>query len=104
MIPVNALSATWAALAPLAQDIPDPSEVGTGRTGSIVLILLIVAVILLLLSLRKQLRKADRHFAAEDAERGTGKGGVIGDSDSARGEAQGDAPGDAPGDAERRDS
>jgi hypothetical protein len=57
MIPLPPLTAAWAALVPLAQDIPDPDDVKPGWLGFVVVAGLAAAVVLLLFSFRKQLRK-----------------------------------------------
>lgn len=84
---------SWAVLVPSSTDIPDPDDVKPGWIGATVIVLLGIAVVLLFLSLRRQIRKADRHFAESDRGEGGGGeggggegGGTIGDSDSAAGD------------------
>jgi hypothetical protein len=57
MIPVNAMTAFWAVLLPLADEVPDPEDVKPGWLGFAVFLLLAAALVVLAFSFRKQLRK-----------------------------------------------
>ncbi|HEU4514765.1 MAG TPA: hypothetical protein VFR87_16775 [Nocardioidaceae bacterium] len=73
----------WAVLVPLSNDITTEEDYRPGWLLFALIMFLVLAVVVLGLSFRKQLRKADKHFLPPD---GSGKGGMIGDSDSAGGE------------------
>jgi hypothetical protein len=70
----------WALLVPLSEeDITQPEDYDPGIGLFLLIAFLVVAVVVLWLSFRKQLRKTDRNFLGD----GSGRGGTIGDSDSA---------------------
>jgi len=62
MILLSAGALFWTVLVPLSNDIPDPEDVRPGWVSAVLFVLLALAVVLLAFSLRKQLRKADKHF------------------------------------------
>lgn len=64
-----------AALAPLSEDITQAEDYNPGWGLFALIAFLVVAVVLLARSFRKQLRKADRHFADREADRETGRNG-----------------------------
>jgi len=78
MIPLNSMVALWAAMAPLAEEVPDPNDVKPGWIGFTVVVVLMVAVVLLWLSFRKQLRKVNFEEPSEDGENGPAAGGAAG--------------------------
>ncbi len=77
------LTTLGAALIPLSNDITTEEDYRPGWLLFAIIAFLVIAVVVLARSFRKQLRKADRHFLPPD---GSGKGGMIGDSDSADGD------------------
>jgi hypothetical protein len=86
MIPLNAMTALWAVLLPLVDDVPDPEDVKPGWLGFAVFLLLAAALVVLAFSFRKQLRKVtfvekDGDAAGPD-ERGEDRGDHNGDDDS----------------------
>ncbi|HSJ19072.1 MAG TPA: hypothetical protein VK964_00725 [Nocardioidaceae bacterium] len=59
MIPLNAMTALWAVLLPLVDEVPRPEDVKPGWLGFGVFLLLAAAVVVLAFSFRKQLKKVD---------------------------------------------
>ena len=69
----------------VAEDLPTEEDYRPGWPLFLVLAGLAIAGVLLALSFRKQLRKTDRNFGdtpTGETGDGSGRGGVIGDSDS----------------------
>lgn len=64
---------------PVSEELPGPEDYDPGIGLFLLIVFLLVAVAVLALSFRKQLRRTDRNFSGD----GSGKGGVIGNSDSA---------------------
>jgi hypothetical protein len=98
MSPVNAITALWSALAPLANEIPDPNDVKPGWIGFTVFLFLAAAVVVLSFSFRKQLRKVDFEEQGEDrpadaSDRGPTSGSA-GGSETDEGGAAPDGPRD----------
>jgi hypothetical protein len=83
MIPLNAMTALWAVLLPLVDEVPRPEDVKPGWLGFGVFLLLAAAVVVLAFSFRKQLRKVDFEeppAAGGDAETRDESGGDEGGS------------------------
>jgi hypothetical protein len=76
---MNAMT-IWTVLVPLSNDITTEEDYRPGWMLFALIAFLVLAVVVLAFSFRKQIRKTDRHFTETD---GSGRGGVIGDSDSA---------------------
>jgi hypothetical protein len=72
MIPLNAMTALWAVLLPLVDEVPRPEDVKPGWLGFGVFLLLAAAVALLAFSFRKQIKKVD--FEEKDAAAPPGEG------------------------------
>ncbi len=71
----------------VAEDLPTEEDYRPGWPLFLVLAGLALAVVVLAFSFRKQLRRTDRNFGATETGTGetgdgSGRGGVIGDSDS----------------------
>jgi hypothetical protein len=87
MIPLNAMTALWAVLLPLVDEVPRPEDVKPGWLGFGVFLLLAAAVVVLAFSFRKQLKKVDfeeKPASGESGETRDESGGDEGGSPGTR--------------------
>ena len=69
------MTTLWSTMVPLAQQTPNPNDVGPGLMAFVVFIFLVVAVVFLALSFRKQLRKVDFEAPEDDQKTESRKNG-----------------------------